>query len=132
MCRAVLHQFWVMWSSWKTGRFRVVTSVASRLGWCTANVAEHAGRMDVEPAAVKIRDLGYHLGSCGKGRRLYFPLKAILLLRSIAQYVVVPELVHLHTPHHTPEFWQRLERAMPDYERRKQWLAAHGMNVEGL
>src|SRR5690625_5138176 len=95
-------------------------------------VAEDAGRMEVELIAVKVQDLGYRWGSCGKGGRLYFHWKAILLPRSIVEYVVAHELVHLHTPHHTPEFWQRLERAMPDYERRKQWLAAHGMDVEGL
>lgn len=32
---------------------------------------------------------------------------------------------HLHEPHHTPEFWRRVERALPDFERRKRWLAEH-------
>jgi hypothetical protein len=50
----------------------------------------------------------------------------------IAEYVVVHELAHLLQPHHTPEFWQRVERAMPDFERRKIWLAEHGMDVEGI
>jgi hypothetical protein len=44
----------------------------------------------------------------------------------------VHELAHLHHPHHTPEFWQRVERALPDFDRRKTWLAEHGMSVEGL
>jgi predicted metal-dependent hydrolase len=38
-------------------------------------------------------------------------------------YIVVHELVHLHEPHHTPGFWRRIERAMPDFAARKQWLA---------
>ncbi|MCA1804641.1 MAG: M48 family metallopeptidase [Xanthomonadaceae bacterium] len=70
--------------------------------------------------------------SCGRGDCLYFHWKTILLPRLIAEYVVIHELVHLHIPHHTPEFWQRLERALPDFERRKQWLAVHGMDVEGV
>jgi predicted metal-dependent hydrolase len=41
-------------------------------------------------------------------------------------------MAHLHEPHHTTEFWRRMERAMPDYERRKDWLAQRGMVVEGL
>ncbi|MBS0600678.1 MAG: M48 family metallopeptidase, partial [Proteobacteria bacterium] len=32
----------------------------------------------------------------------------------------------------TPAFWLRVERAMPDYAQRKEWLAAHGIEVEGL
>jgi len=46
--------------------------------------------------------------------------------------VVVHEMAHLHEPHHTPEFWRRVERALPDFERRKGWLAARGLVVEGL
>jgi predicted metal-dependent hydrolase len=41
------------------------------------------------------------------------------------EYIVVHELVHLHEPHHTPAFWTRVERAMPDFAKRKQWLAEH-------
>ena len=50
----------------------------------------------------------------------------------IAEYVVVHEIAHLHERLHTPAFWQRVERAMPDYQRRKQWLAERGMEVEEL
>ncbi|MCB9523951.1 MAG: M48 family metallopeptidase [Myxococcales bacterium] len=35
-------------------------------------------------------------------------------------------LAHLVDPNHTPEFLQRVTRAMPDYEQRKLWLAEHG------
>lgn len=100
--------------------------------WLAKKVREHAGRMQADPAGVKVQDLGYRWGSCGKGRRVYFHWKTILLPRHIAEYVVVHELVHLHEPHHTPAFWRTLERAMPDYERRKQWLAEHGIEVEGI
>jgi len=91
-----------------------------------------AARMGVEPAGVKIQDLGYRWGSCGRGNRLYFNWKTILLPREIVEYVVVHELTHLHEPHHTPQFWKRLERVLPDYERRKGWLAKNGIGVEGI
>jgi predicted metal-dependent hydrolase len=100
--------------------------------WLWHKAREYANRMEAKPAGVKVRDLGYRWGSCGKGDWLYFHWKAILLPPRIAEYVVVHELAHLHEPHHTPEFWRRVERALPDYERRKTWLAEQGMNVEGL
>jgi len=56
----------------------------------------------------------------------------LLLPARIAEYVVVHEIAHLHEPHHTPAFWLRIERAMPDYAQRKTWLAEHGIGVEGL
>ena len=100
--------------------------------WLWAKVQDYAARMEVEPAGLRVQDLGYRWGSCGKGAWLYFHWKTILLPARIAEYVVVHEMSHLHEPHHTPEFWRRVERAMPDFERRKAWLAERGMEVEGL
>lgn len=100
--------------------------------WLAGRVSEYSSRMEVTPAGVKVQDLGYRWGSCGKGDWLYFHWKAILLPARIAEYVVVHEIAHLHEPHHTPAFWLRVERAMPDYAQRKVWLAEHGIDVEGI
>jgi len=100
--------------------------------WLSNRVADYQSRVEVTPAGVKVQDLGYRWGSCGKGDRLYFHWKTILLPARIAEYVVVHEIAHLHEPHHTPVFWRRVERAMPDYEQRKVWLAENGVNVEGV
>lgn len=100
--------------------------------WLSNRVAEYQSRMEVSPAGVKVQDLGYRWGSCGKGDWLYFHWKTILLPARIAEYVLVHEIAHLHEPHHTPSFWLRVERAMPDYAQRKAWLAEHGIDVEGI
>lgn len=100
--------------------------------WLTAKVNEYCLRMEVDPAGVKVQDLGYRWGSCGKGNWLYFNWKTMLLPRTIAEYIVVHELVHLRHPHHTARFWLQLECFLPDYETRKLWLARNGMHVEGL
>lgn len=100
--------------------------------WLVEKVGDFASRMEVMPAGVRVQDLGYRWGSCGKGDVLYFHWKTILLPARVAEYVVVHEMAHLLEPHHTPEFWRRVERAMPDYERRRDWLAERGMTVEGL
>lgn len=94
--------------------------------WITTRVVRHAERARVEPGAVAVQDLGFRWGSCAKGGRLYFHWQTILLPPRIVDYVVVHELVHLREPHHTPDFWRAVERAMPDWERRREWLAEHG------
>lgn len=99
--------------------------------WLTKRVEHLRGRVGVEPSGVVVQDLGYRWGSCGKGGKLYFHWRSILLPPAIVDYVVVHELVHLHEPHHTPEFWSRVERAMPDFAQRKQWLAEHAQEVIG-
>lgn len=100
--------------------------------WISSLVAGYCSRLEVAPAGLKVQDLGYRWGSCGKGDWLYFHWKSILLPARIAEYVVVHEMAHLHEPHHTPAFWLRVERAMPDYAQRKVWLAEHGIDVEGI
>lgn len=108
---------------WYSGRAKL---------WLWDKVQDYVARMEVRPVGVKVQDMGYRWGSCGKGDWLYFHWKTILLPPRIAEYVAVHELAHLHQPHHTQEFWQRVERALPDFERRKIWLAEHGMDVEGI
>lgn len=117
----------------KEGREHLIHWYCERAAtWLEARVEEYAARMEVLPAGVRVQDLGYRWGSCGKGDWLYFHWKTILLPPRIAEYVVVHEMAHLHEPHHTVEYWRRVERAMPDFLRRKEWLAQHGAQVEGL
>jgi predicted metal-dependent hydrolase len=106
--------------------------VERAMPWLSKRVRDYADRMEVKPTGVQVQDLGYRWGSCGKGGRLYFHWKTILLPARIAEYVVVHEMAHLCEPHHTPAFWRRVARAMPDYEPRKAWLAERGIDVEGL
>lgn len=102
------------------------------LPWLRKRVRHLQSRVGAEPSDVLVQDLGYRWGSCGKGGKLYFHWRSILLPARIAEYVVVHELVHLDEPHHTPEFWRRVERAMPDFAQRKQWLAEHAGVVVGV
>lgn len=121
------------------GRFKMLRSAAptgrehlmrwyedKAVPWLTKHVEHFRTRLSVNPGGLSVQDLGYRWGSCGKGGRLYFHWRAILLPPRIAEYIVAHELVHLLEPHHTPAFWKRLERALPDFAGRKQWLREHG------
>lgn len=90
--------------------------------WLSRRVELLAPRLGRQPAAVVVQDLGYRWGSCGRNDRINFHWKTILLPPRIVDYVVVHELAHLYEAHHTPRFWQRVERAMPDFAARKRWL----------
>jgi predicted metal-dependent hydrolase len=97
--------------------------------WLEGRVARYQHRVQVGPAGLVVRELGFRWGSCGKGGRLYFHWRSILLPARVVEYIVVHELVHLVEPHHTPTFWRRVERVMPDFAVRKQWLAEKGGTV---
>lgn len=83
------------------------------------------------PIGVRVQNLGFRWGSCSKAGNVYFHWKVAMLPLRIVDYVIAHELVHLNIAHHTPEFWKKLERAMPDYEQRKEWLAKHGVETDG-
>jgi predicted metal-dependent hydrolase len=98
--------------------------------WLSTYVRRYAARMETNPRAVVVRNLGFRWGSCGKGDRLYFHWKTALLQTPLIEYVVVHELAHLREPHHTPDFWLIVERAMPDFTERQKRLGAEGIEVE--
>jgi predicted metal-dependent hydrolase len=130
----------------EAGRFRLLRSEAPQgrahfvrwytehgQTWLRRRVIALAHRLGVQPAGVEVRELGYRWGSCGKSSTLNFNWATILLPASIVEYVVVHEMVqHLHERNHTPRFWQRVERAMPDYAQRKAWLAERGAGYVGI
>lgn len=114
-------------SAASVGRDHMVRWYTARAqAWLAKTVAIHQRRLGVVSTSVTVQDLGYRWGSCGKGSRLYFHWRTILLPPRIVEYIAVHELVHLQHPHHTPQFWGRVERAMPDFALRKAWLAENG------
>lgn len=127
------------------GRFRLLRSELDRgrehfvawyadhaLRWLRPRVEQYAPRMQTQPAGLEVRDLGFRWGSCGRRGVLNFHWATITLPPRIVEYVLVHELAHLHELHHTPAFWSRVERVIPDYERRKTWLAENGMEHSRL
>lgn len=97
--------------------------------WLRQRIEGWSSRMGVHPASIEVRDLGFRWGSCGQAGGVNFHWATILLPPTIVDYVIVHELAHLIEPNHTPEFWLRVGRAIPDFEQRKVWLAEHGMEA---
>lgn len=94
--------------------------------WIQQRVKLFSPRVGAEPAAVVVRELGYRWGSCAQDGTLYFHWCTACLPPRIVEYLVVHEMVHLVQGRHNAEFWLRLERIIPDWRQRKQWLAAEG------
>jgi predicted metal-dependent hydrolase len=97
--------------------------------WLKRRVGPWAQRMGVSPAAIDVRDLGYRWGSLGKRDRVNFHWATIQLPPTLVDYVIVHELAHVHEPNHTPEFWLRVERALPTFQTAKVELARVGSTL---
>jgi hypothetical protein len=93
-------------------------------------VAEWARKVGVPVPQVLVRDQRKRWASCDKSGVLRVNWRIIQAPMRLVDYVVAHELVHLFHPDHTPEFWARLGRAMPDYEVRRERLREVGRGLE--
>lgn len=46
------------------------------------------------------------------------------------RYIVVHELCQLRHRDHTSAFWNEVNEILPDYQRRKEWLRARGVEPD--
>lgn len=93
-------------------------------------VAYYAPKVGVSPGSVDVRELGHHWASCSSAGRLAFHWKCMMARQSVIDYIVVHELCHLHQRDHTDAFWNEVDKVMPDYQERKEWLRKNGAALD--
>jgi len=74
------------------------------------------------PTSIRITDARQRWGSCNHRGGLNFSWRLIQAPLPIVDYVIVHELVHLRQPDHSKKFWDKVEKLMPDYRKRREWL----------
>jgi len=89
----------------------------------------HQPKMGVEPTDVKVMELKNRWGSCTAQGVVNFHWKCAMLPLSVLDYVIVHELAHIEELNHSPAFWRRVEKVMPDYETHKSWLKFNGAGI---
>ena len=87
-------------------------------------------RMGVQPKAVRIIELKNRWASCSPGGNLNFHWKCMMAPPTVLDYIVVHELAHLIHPNHTKAFWNEVDKVMPDYRERKEWLRVNGAGMD--
>ena len=96
----------------------------------TQRVAYFAPKVGVEVAGIKVKDMGYRWASCGKSGILNFHWKCMMAPPKIIDYIVVHELCHFHHRNHTDAYWNEVDKVMPEWRERKEWLRKHGASLE--
>lgn len=89
----------------------------------------HKKNLNVEPNNVVIKKQRKRWGSCSTKRNLNFNWKIIMAPAAVIEYLVVHELVHLIHPNHSKDFWQAVEKLIPDYQEKKEWLRINGRRL---
>lgn len=93
-------------------------------------VAYFQAKLDVEPKAIKVIELKHRWASCSPGGNLNFHWKCMMAPLTVLDYIVAHELVHLIHPNHNEAFWNELDKVMPDYQERKNWLRDNGAGMD--
>jgi predicted metal-dependent hydrolase len=87
-------------------------------------------KVGVELNGMDVRELGYRWASCSPSGKLAFHWKCMMAPPKIIDYIVVHELCHMHQGDHTDAFWNEVDKIMPDYEERKEWLRKNGAGLD--
>ena len=85
-----------------------------------------AARMDVLPTGIRITAARTRWGSCSGKNSLCFSLFLMRYPMEAIDAVVVHELAHRIQMNHSAAFWAEVEKILPDYKERKQWLKVNG------
>lgn len=93
-------------------------------------VAHFAAKVGVMTGAIQIKDLGYRWATCTKNGDLHFHWKCLMAPLTIIDYIIVHELCHLHHRDHSAAFWNEVDKVLPDYRERKEWLKVRGAELD--
>lgn len=98
--------------------------------WVASQGMRFAARLGVHPSSVTVRSLGHRWGSCASDGRVRLHWRLAMLPTPAVEYVLVHELAHLRVPRHDRAFWDVVDCALPDWDARRRWLAAHGARYD--
>lgn len=87
-------------------------------------------KFTTKPTTIKIMDLRNRWASWTPKNGLNFHWKCVMAPVTVLDYIITHEMVHLKYPNHSTEFWNELEKKMPNYREQKDWLSKNGVKME--
>jgi predicted metal-dependent hydrolase len=93
-------------------------------------VKHYAPKVGVDPNTIDVRELGYRWASCSSKGDVAFHWKCMMAPLTIIDYIVVHELCHMHHRDHSESFWNEVDKVMPAYRERREWLRRHGAGLD--
>lgn len=104
--------------------------IARGLERIAERVRYYAPKVGVKPAVLDVRELGHRWASCSPSGKLAFHWKCMMAPQTIIDYIVVHELCHFHYRDHSDAFWNEVDKVMPVYRERKEWLRVNGAGLD--
>lgn len=92
-------------------------------------VKYYAPKIGVTASSINVKDMSFRWASCSKSGALNFHWKCMMAPAKIIDYIIVHELCHMHHRNHSNAFWNEVDKVMPDYRERKEWLRKNGAGL---
>lgn len=92
-------------------------------------VGYFAPKVGVEPTGLAVKELGNRWASCSPSGRLAFHWRCMMAPLTIIDYIVVHELCHIREKDHSDAFWNEIDKVMPSFRERKEWLREKGAGL---
>lgn len=94
-----------------------------------ARLRELASEHGLTVAGITIRNQQSRWGSCSRAGRIALNFRLVQMPRSVSDYVLIHELMHLEQQNHSRRFWRLVEAACPDFRDAEAWLKRHGRGL---
>jgi predicted metal-dependent hydrolase len=104
--------------------------IARGLERITSRIDYYAPKAGISPGKISVRDLSHRWASCSPNGNLAFHWKCMMAPPTIIDYIVIHELCHFHHLDHTDAFWNEVDKLMPAYRERKEWLKKNGTSMD--
>lgn len=83
----------------------------------------------VTVTSVSIKSRKSQWGSCDSNGELTFSWRLVMARPEAIDYVVIHELCHRKYMDHSKQFWNEVQKYMPDFKAQKQWLEENSVNL---
>lgn len=87
---------------------------------------KRAEEMGLQYASLSVTSAKTRWGSCSGENALHFSFRLVYAPEEVVDYVVVHELAHIPHRNHGAKFWALVERFVPDYRKKREWLKDNG------
>ncbi len=91
-----------------------------------------AARLGVTYLGPRIADQRSRWGSCAASGLISLNWRLVMAPEDVLRYVVVHELCHRVHADHSAHFWALVERQMPGWAQKRQWLRTGGTRLHAV
>lgn len=97
--------------------------------YITKRVEYYRDIIGVTVNSVSIKSRKSQWGSCDSNGDITFSWRLMMAKSEAIDYVVIHELCHRKHMDHSRDFWNQVQKYMPDFKKQKQWLEDNSINL---